>query len=77
MIKPDPLMTLAALRSKLKEQFDDIKDVSLPTIAKVLKQDLKMSYKKLSKVQTKATTINSINWMKKSACLLKRLSEDL
>ena len=55
----------------------DIEDVSLPTIALVLKRDLKVIYKKLSKMQVKATTTESINWMIKSACLLKRLKEDL
>ena len=72
-----PLLTLTTPRDKINKQFADIHDVSLPTIAKMLKRDLRMSYKKLSKIQAKATTTESINWMIKLACLLKRLSKDL
>ena len=72
-----PLLSLTTLKNKIKRQFADINDISLPTIVKMLKRDLKMSYKKLSKIQAKAAPTESINWMIKSACLLKRLSEDL
>ena len=66
-------MTLSFVQRSLLDKFDDIEYVSKTTISKTLKQNLKMSYKKLSKVNIRAFKKENITKMLQSAALLQTL----
>ena len=66
-------MTLSFVQRSLLDKFDDIEYVSKTKISKTLKQNLKMSYKKLSKVNIRAFKKENITKMLQSAALLQTL----
>ena len=66
-------MTLIIFQRSLLDKFDDIEYVSKTTISKTLKQNLKMSYKKISKIKIKTFKKENITNMLQSAALLQTL----
>ena len=66
-------MILIIVQRSLLDKFDDIEFVSKTTISKTLKQNLKMSYKKISKIIIRAFRKENITNMLQSAALLQTL----
>ena len=68
-------LTIYDVSLKLQEEFEDIVNVSKSTIRRRLKKDLKMSYKKVTKVNPNLFLATNITKMTKCAWVLKKLRE--
>ena len=66
-------MTLIIVQRSLLDKFDNIEFASKTTISKTLKQNLRISYKKISKIKIRAFKKENITKMLQSAALLQTL----
>ena len=69
------IYTLNELSLKLWNEFQDLLNVSNSTISRVLKNDLSMSYRKLSRLNLKLKEKQEVLKLARSVFLLKKLEE--